>query len=109
MDLKRGDVVIVAMQGDYGKPRPALIIQSDLFLETASVVILPITSTRIEAPLLRIEILPSEETGLRVTSDVMVDKVLTVRRDRIGQVIGRAPEEVTQTASRNLAVFLGIA
>jgi len=109
MDLKRGDVVIVVMQGDYGKPRPALIIQSDLFSETASVVILPITSTRIEAPLLRVEIPADAETGLRVPSDLMVDKVLTVRRDRIGQVIGQAPEEVTQAASRNLAVFLGIA
>lgn len=109
MDIKRGDVVIVAMQGDYGKPRPALIIQSDLFSETASVVILPITSTRIEAPLLRVEIPADAETGLRVSSDLMVDKVLTVRRDRIGQVIGQAPEEATQAASRNLAVFLGIA
>ncbi len=109
MDIKRGDVVIVAMQGDYGKPRPALIIQSDLFSETASVVILPITSTRIEAPLLRVEIPADAATGLRVSSDLMVDKVLTVRRDRIGQVIGQAPEEATQAASRNLAVFLGIA
>ena len=71
--------------------------------------ILPITSTRIEAPLLRVVIPADAETGLRVSSDVMVDKVFTVRRDRVGQVIGQAPEEVTQAASRNLAVFLGIA
>ncbi len=109
MDLKRGDVVIVAMQGDYGKPRPAMVIQSDLFQETASVVILPITSSRVEAPLLRLEMRASPETGLRTDSDVMIDKVLTVRRDRIGQVIGRAPDEVLQSAARNLAVFLGIA
>ena len=107
--MKRGDVVIVAVQGDYGKPRPALVIQSDLFLDTASVVILPITSTRVDAPLLRIELPATAETGLRVASDVMLDKVLTVRRDRIGQVIGTAPDEIVQSAARNLSVFLGIA
>lgn len=107
--MNRGDIVIVAIQGDYGKPRPGLIIQSDLFLETASVVIMPITSTRVDAPLLRIEIPATAETGLRVPSDVMLDKVLTVRRDRIGQIIGTAPEEIIQSASRNLAVLLGIA
>lgn len=109
MDIKRGDIVVVAMQGDYGKPRPALIIQSDLFNETASVVILPITTTRVDAPLLRLEIEPTKETGLRDVSDVMLDKVLTIRRDRVGQKIGTVSDEVLQTATRNLAVFLGIA
>jgi len=94
---------------DLAQPRPAMVIQSDLFAETASVVILPVTSTRVEAPLLRVEVPASTATGLRVVSDVMVDKVLTVRRDRIGQIIGKAPDEVVQGATRNLAVFLGLA
>ena len=109
MELKRGDLVIVAMQGDYGKPRPAMILQSDLFSETASVVILPITSDRVEAPLLRLEVQAGAETGSRVASDLMIDKVLTVRRDRIGQKIGAVPEDIVQSASRSLVVFLGIA
>lgn len=109
MELRRGDLVIVAMQGDYGKPRPAMILQSDLFSETVSVVILPVTSNRVEAPLLRLELPADAKTGLRVASDLMIDKVLTVRRDRVGQKIGTAPEDVVQSATRSVAVFLGIA
>ena len=61
----RGDIVTVAMQGDFGKPRPALVIQSDQFVEHTSVTVLPITSTLVNAPLLRITVQPDPENGLQ--------------------------------------------
>ena len=67
----------VTLQGDYGKPRPALIIQADQFADLGSVVILPLTSTMVEAPLLRLSVEPSSHTGLRNTSQIMLDKPLT--------------------------------
>ena len=67
--LKRGDVVVVALAGDYGKPRPALVIQSDLFNEThASVTIVPLTSTLVDAPIFRLSVEPSRANGLRSLS-----------------------------------------
>ncbi|WP_348524792.1 type II toxin-antitoxin system PemK/MazF family toxin, partial [Paracoccus marinaquae] len=61
--MRRGDLVTVALQGDYGKPRPALIIQADQFSDLGSVVILPVTSTMVDAPLLRLTVAPSPENG----------------------------------------------
>ena len=75
----------VALQGDYGKPRPALIVQADQFAALDSVAILPITSTLIDAPLLRLTVTPSATNGLRKTSQIMLDKPITVKVDKIGQ------------------------
>jgi len=87
--MKRGDVVVCAMSGDYGKPRPAVIIQSDLFNPThASIVVCPITSHIVEAPLFRIDIPSNSETGLKKNSQVMVDKLTAIRVDRIESSIG---------------------
>jgi mRNA interferase MazF len=88
-DLARGDVVTVAGSGDFaGKPRPAVVVQSDLFNEThASVTVIPITTTLVDADLFRID-LGTKESGLRGRSQAMVDKITTVRRDRIGRRIG---------------------
>jgi mRNA interferase MazF len=66
--LRRGDLVTVALQGGYGKPRPALVVQADQFAELGSVVILPITSTLVDAPLLRLPVEPSSDNGLRAPS-----------------------------------------
>ncbi len=88
--MRRGDVVIIVATGDYGKPRPAVIVQTDAFPVThASVVICQMTSEIVEAPDFRVTIEPSEENGLRVRSQVIADKPVTVRRGRIGQPIGR--------------------
>jgi mRNA interferase MazF len=106
--MRRGDLVTVALQGDFGKPRPALLIQSDLFDEHPSVTILPVTSELRETPLFRVRIAPDEANGLQKTSDIMVDKAQTVSRERIGEVIGRVPETVMVSVSRTLAVFLGV-
>jgi len=101
--------VAIALQGDFGKPRPALVIQSDRFDALPATTVLPVTSTLIEAPLLRISVDPDEQNGLARTSQIMVDKVVTVRRERIGAVFGQASDELLLAANRALTVFLGIA
>jgi len=105
----RGDFVTIAMQGDFGKPRPALVIQADQFSEHATVTLLPLTSALVDAPLLRITIDPSAENGLQKPSQVMLDKAVTVRRDKIGAVFGRIDANTMVEVDRCLAVFLGIA
>lgn len=107
--MKRGDLVAVAIQGDYGKPRPALIVQSDLFNEThASITVIPVTSTIVDTPLFRLTVEPSRENGLRAISQIMIDKVTTVRRQRLGQTIGRLEEDAMVRVSRALALWFGI-
>lgn len=99
----------IAIQGDYGKPRPALVIQADLFNEHASVTVLPVTSTLIDAPLLRITVEPDDGNGLQKRSQVMVDKATTVKRDKVGPPSGHVDEDTMLEIERSLAVFLGIA
>lgn len=107
--MKRGDVVTVAVQGDYGKPRPAVIVQSDLFNEThPSITVLPLTTSIVDAPLLRLTIDPGRENGLNRVSQVMIDKLLTLPREKIGQAIGRLDDDVMIRVTRALAMWLGI-
>jgi len=105
----RGELVTIAAQGDFGKPRPALVIQADPFSAHASVTVLPITSTLVAAPLLRVTVQPGAENGLQKPSQVMVDKAITVRREKIGPAFGRIDARTLATVERCLAVFLGIA
>ena len=102
-------MVTVALQGDYGKPRPALIIQADQFVDLGSVVILPLTSTMVEAPLLRLNVGPSSDTGLRNTSQIMLDKPMTVKADKIGPTFGHLDDAAMVSVNRSLALFLGLA
>ncbi|MGQ2970608.1 MAG: type II toxin-antitoxin system PemK/MazF family toxin [Allorhizobium sp.] len=106
--MRRGDLVTVAMSGDFSKPRPALIIQSDRFADTGTVTVLLVTSTDVEAPLLRVLVQADAENGLIQPSWVMIDKAMSVKRERIGRVIGRVRDETMLTVTRNLAVFLGM-
>lgn len=107
--VNRGDIVSVTLKGDLGKPRPALVIQSDFFNEFhGTVTVLPITSEIISAPLFRMTIEPSQENGLRKVSQVMVDKISTIKRDKIGGPIGRLHEDVLLRVTRALAVWVGI-
>lgn len=99
----------VAMPGDFGKPQPALVIQSDLFSDAATLTVLLISSTHQDAPLMRIAVEPNEANGLRRPSQIMVDKIMTVRRDKIGDTIGRIDPETMGAVTRSLAVFLGFA
>ena len=105
----RGSLVTVVMRGDYGKPRPALVIQADQFGDLGSVTVLPITSTLIDAPLLRLTVDPLAENGLRTRSQIMLDKPITVKADRIGQTIGRLDDATMLRVNRSLALFLGLA
>ena len=107
--LKRGDLVTIAVQGDFGKPRPALVIQNDQFAQLGSVVVLPITSTVLDAPLMRVTVHPDAENGLQKTSQVMVDKIITVKKEKAKQTFGRMDEDVLLEVDRCLTVFLGIA
>ena len=97
------------MPGDFGKPRPALVIQSDQFDQTATVTVLLISGTIVDAPLLRPRVEPTSGNGLRKPSQVMVDKAMTVRRDRLGEVFGRLEDDILLSITRSLAVFLGLA
>jgi mRNA interferase MazF len=87
--MMRGDLIPIAMAGDFGKPRPALVIQSDRFDGTGTVTVLLLSSTLINAPLIRLQIDPTPENGLRKRSQVMVDKAMTVKRDKLGEPFGR--------------------
>ena len=107
--MMRGHFVTIAMQGDFGKARPALVIQADQFDEHTTVTVLPVTTTLVAAPLFRITVRPSEENGLREPSQVMVDKAITVKRDKVGPTFGRIHADALVEVERCLAVFLGIA
>jgi len=108
--MNRGDVVIVAAPGDYGKPRPAIIVQTDAFPEAhSSVVICQMTSEVVDAPDFRVTIDPSAENGLQLRSQVMADKPVTVRRRRIGQIIGRLSERDIGRLNIALAFVMGLA
>ncbi|WP_273757283.1 type II toxin-antitoxin system PemK/MazF family toxin [Bartonella sp. MM73XJBT] len=104
----RGSLVTIAIQGDFGKPRPALIIQANQFSEHTSVTVLPITSTLIDAPLLRITIQPNDKNGLQKPSQVMIDKIMTVRCEKISSAFGFISVDKMVEIERCLAVFLGI-
>jgi mRNA interferase MazF len=107
--MKRGDLVSIALQGAYGKPRPALIVQSDFFSEHPSVTILPVTGELRKAPLFRIEIKPTSENGLKHVSQVMIDKAQTIPREKAGRVFGRLDDAVLIEINRALAVWFGFA
>lgn len=107
--MRRGDLVTVVAPGDYGKPRPALVIQSDLFDDLPSATLCLVTSELHPLPVFRITVDPSPENGLRRVSQVQVDKVVTLKRERVGKVIGRLDDATMLKVNRSLAVFVGIA
>ncbi|TXH06740.1 MAG: type II toxin-antitoxin system PemK/MazF family toxin [Candidatus Moraniibacteriota bacterium] len=107
--MRRGDLVTVAVQGDYGKPRPALVIQSDVFGAMRSRTVLLLTSDPEDTPLLRVRVEPMPANGLRVPSWVMIDKAMSLRTDRIGPSFGHLDDATMVSVSRSLALFLGIA
>ncbi len=94
--MTRGDLVVVALQGDHGEPRPALVIQSDLFAEHPSVTVLPVTSRLRDAPPFRIAVPPTERSGLGQASQIMVDKAQTVPREKVGGVIARLDDRAME-------------
>ena len=107
--MTRGDIVTVALQGGHGKPRPALIVQSDRFAQSSHVAVLLLTSVPADAPLLRIPVDATPETGLASMSFAMLDRITTAPRQKIGGIIGRAGDATMVEVNRALAVFLGMA
>lgn len=107
--MRRGEVWTVSGAGCAGKPRLAVIVQDDRFDATASVTVCVFTTDETEAPLFRLPVTPSETNGLRVVSRLMVDKLTTVSRDRLGERIGRLDDADLVRMNRAVLVFLGLA
>jgi mRNA interferase MazF len=108
--MKRGDVVTVAAAGDYGKPRPAVIVQTDALPgKHASVIVCQMTSELSSAPDFRVTLEPSARNGLRARSQIMADKPVAVRRERVGQRIGRLDVPDITRLNAALAFVMGLA
>lgn len=97
-----------AVSGDYGKPRPALVVQADAFLTLPSVTVLLLSSEILPAHLARIVLEPSHENGLHARSQIMIDKAMTVPREKIGGAFGRLGEDAMGAVDRALIGFLGL-
>jgi mRNA interferase MazF len=106
--VKRGDLIPVVLAGAHGKPRPALVIQSDLFARLPSVTILPVTTELRPIETFRIAVDPSQKNGLRAQSQIMVDKAHTIPRDKAGVAFGELELRTLRAVDRSLAVFLGL-
>ena len=106
--MRRGEIWTIAGGGDYtAKPRPAVVLQDNRFDAIDSVTVCLLTTDRAEAPLLRIPVEPDELNGLDAPSRIMVDKLTTVRRSRLGTLMGRLGDEDIVRLNRALLVFLG--
>ncbi|MEA2770769.1 MAG: mRNA interferase MazF [Acetobacteraceae bacterium] len=97
------------MQGDSGKPRPAVVIQADWFDALPTIVVLPLTNSLQDAAVTRIDVAPSDANGLKLPSQIAVDRPQTVRRLKVGPTIGRLDNDVMLAVHRALAVSLGLA
>lgn len=108
--MKRGDLVTVAVSGDYGKPRPAVVITSDTLISEGhdAIVLCQLTSTINDLADFRVAIDPSRDNGLKLRSDIMADKPVAVSRRRIGSIIGRLNEAEIQRLNAALAFALGL-
>jgi mRNA interferase MazF len=108
--MKRGEIWTVAGGNGYtGKPRPAVIIQDDAFDATASIVVCALTTQDFAAPLFRLPIEPNRDNGLRVPCSLMVDKITSLPKSRLGKLIGRLDESDLVRLNRAALVFLGLA
>jgi mRNA interferase MazF len=106
--VKRGDLVTIAVTGDYGKPRPALVVQADAFRALASVTVLRLTSELHDWPTFRVTVQPSTANGLRKPSQVMIDRAIALPREKIGAVFGCLDEATMSTVGQALSAFLGL-
>lgn len=108
--MRRGDIYIAAARGAYaGKPRPVVIVQDDRFDATASVTVCPLTTSPVDAPLIRISVEPTATTGIEQPSQIMVDRVTTIPRANVREHLGRLVDADWVRLDRALLVFLGLA
>jgi mRNA interferase MazF len=106
--VRRGDIITVALNGDYGKPRPALVVQSDLLTETDSVVVCPITTHLADAAVYRLNLPANAVTGLRAPSQIMIDKIVACMRTRCGPRIGKVDADTLDTLGRLIMFVTGV-
>lgn len=107
--MKRGDVVVVALPGDLGKPRPAVVVQANVLNENLRTIMLcPISSFSSDPNFFRVPIEPTPENGLRLPSEIMVEKLQAANRTRIGDVIGRLDDHTLRKLARSLTIALGL-
>jgi mRNA interferase MazF len=107
--VRRGELwTAAAGQGYAGKPRPVLIVQDDRFDATDSITVCPLTTTTTDVPLLRIPLQPNRANGLTTLCSVMLDKITTVRRSRLGHCIGRVSTTEMLQVERGILVFFGM-
>ena len=108
--MRRGDIWTVSGGKDYaGKPRPVVIVQDDAFDSTDSITVCSFTTDPTEAPLFRLPVEPNEHNGLRSSSRLMVDKITTVPKSKVGDRIGRLDDEDVVRLNQAVMVFLGLA
>lgn len=106
--MRRGDLVTVVLQGDYGKPRPAVIVQSDAVASFDSVLICPLTTSVMDASTVRLVVDPTPGTGLSTRSEIMAEKLTAVSRRRLGVRIGPLPDAALEALSARLAFLLAL-
>ncbi|HEX3483408.1 MAG TPA: type II toxin-antitoxin system PemK/MazF family toxin [Micropepsaceae bacterium] len=107
--MKRGEIWTISGAGYSGKPHPAVIVQDGRFDSTASITVCPLTTTEIDAPFARLDIVPGEQTSLHSRSWIMVDKIVTVPKEKLGKRIGRLSDEDIVRLNRAILIFLGLA
>jgi len=109
--MRRGDIVTVTAPGDFGNPRPAVIIQGDALNAAAatSTIVALMTSQLRDAPLLRLTIEPDESNGLKAASQVQINRIVTIRAEKIGATIGRLSDQQQVELNRLLALVIGLA
>ena len=108
--MRRGEVWTAASGKDYaGKPRPVVIVQDDRFNATSSITICAFTSDPTDAPLFRLAIAPGDRNGLRTTSRLMVDKITTMPKAKLGTRIGRLADDEMVRLNRAMTIFFGLA
>ena len=107
--MRRGDVVVVALPGDLGKPRPAVVVQANVLNDSLRTILLcPISSFSSQPSFFRVAVEPTTENGLRLPSEIMVDKLQSTNRTRIAQVIGRVDDATQQKLSRSIMLALAL-
>jgi mRNA interferase MazF len=107
--VNRGEIWTIAGGADYaGKPRPAVIVQNDDFDATPSITICPLSSAPVENVYARFAVNPSESNGLEVRSYVMVDKVSTILRSKVGRLVGHLDAKDVSLLNQRVALFLGL-
>jgi len=105
--MQRGDLVAVSLPGDYGKPRPAVVVQSNLLGDLDSVVVCPVTS-ELRTAAFRVTVEPTSANGLQLLSQVMVDKLSTLTRSKVSEPFGRFDEDLMRAVDRALLLVVGL-